>query len=102
MPIDKEFPKNRKVVAGTPAYNIWGPPYAPPQKLGIHGSQVAMDMDLCIGDGACIDSCPTDVIGWVDTPGHPTSERKGAPVREKDCIVCGACETSCPVAAIHI
>ncbi len=102
MGIDPKFYDNRKIVAGTDAYNIWGPPYAPPTKLGIHGTQVAMDMDLCIGDGACIDCCPVDAIRWIDTPGHPTSARKGAPVNEVACIVCGACETSCPVTAIHI
>jgi len=102
-PIDPDFMKKRQVAAKGPdgAYDIWGP-YEPPVKQGIHGTAVAVDFDLCVGDGACLTVCPTDVFGWVETPGHPLSEKKVAPVREKQCIFCTACEGACPVLAIKI
>lgn len=102
-PIDPDFQKNRQKVAKGPngAYDIWGP-HEPPAKEGIHGTAVAVDFDLCVADGACIDACPVNVFEWVDTPGHPASAKKAAPIREKDCIFCTACESVCPVLAIKI
>jgi NAD-dependent dihydropyrimidine dehydrogenase PreA subunit len=102
-PIDPDFMKNRQKVAkgANGAYDIWGP-FEPPTKQGIHGTAVAVDFDLCVADGACIDACPVNVFEWVDTPGHPASAKKAAPVREKDCIFCTACESVCPVLAIKI
>jgi hypothetical protein len=32
------------------------------------------------------------VYEWLDTPGHPGSEKKTFMAREKDCIFCMACE----------
>ena len=32
--------------------------------LGIYGTDVAVDFDLCVGDGACIEVCPTNVFEW--------------------------------------
>ena len=102
-PIDPDFMKNRQKVAKGPngAYDIWGP-YEPPTKQGIHGTAVAVDFDICVADGACIDACPVNVFEWVETPGHPASAKKAAPVREKDCIFCTACESVCPPLAIKI
>jgi len=71
-------------------------------KLGIWGSVVAVDFDLCVADGACVDACPVDVFDWIDTPNHPASDKKAIGVREPDCIVCRACEEVCPVDAILI
>jgi NAD-dependent dihydropyrimidine dehydrogenase PreA subunit len=45
-------------------------------KLGIWGSVVAVDFDICVADGACIDACPVDVYDWIDTPNHPASDKK--------------------------
>lgn len=102
-PIDPDFMKNRKVVAKgeNNAYDIWSP-YEPPAKLGIHGTAVAVDFDLCVADGACIDACPVNVFDWFETPGHPASAKKARPIREKDCIFCTACESVCPVLCIKI
>ena len=61
-----------------------------------------MDFDLCIADGACIESCPVDVYEWIDSPGHAASDRKPFMPREPDCIVCRACEEVCPVDAVLI
>ena len=71
-------------------------------KLGIWGSVVAADFDICVADGACIEACPVDVFEWIDTPEHPASDKKAIMSREPDCIVCRACEEVCPVDAILI
>jgi protein-S-isoprenylcysteine O-methyltransferase Ste14 len=39
---------------------------------------------------------------WVETFGHPTSEKKAFPAREQDCVQCYKCETKCPVQAIRV
>jgi len=74
----------------------------PPEKLGIYGSKVAVDQDICDWDGACIDVCPVNVFDMIDTPGHPTSEKKSDPVRESECITCLACENECRIQAIKV
>ena len=74
----------------------------PPAKLGIHGTHVAVDFDVCSGDGSCVDACPEGVFEMVDAAGHPTSEKKAAPAKEDSCIACMACESVCPVVAIKI
>ena len=71
-------------------------------KLGIWGTIVGVDFDLCIADGACIDACPVEVFEWIDTPGHPASEKKPIMIREEECIICRACESVCPVEAVLI
>ena len=71
-------------------------------KLGIWGSVVAVDFDICVADGACIEACPVDVYDWIDTPNHPASDKKAIMVREPDCIVCRTCEEVCPVVAVLI
>lgn len=103
MAIDEDFQSKLTVASTHPeyGYQIWGE-YNPPAKLGIHGTSVAVDLDICIGDGACIDVCPEDVYEWMDTPGHAASEKKAVPAREGDCIECLACEDDCPVMAIKI
>lgn len=105
MPIDSEFynklqPKEEECTKGAP-HKIYGDVEAP-AKLGIHGTKVAVDFDICIADGVCIDVCPTAVFEWLDTPGHPTSEKKADPAQEPACIFCRACEVQCPVQAILI
>ena len=101
MPIDPDFQKNRKIVDKHLDHDVWGP-VEPPEKLGIHGTQVAVDWDVCDGDGVCVDVCPVTVFELVDTPGHPTSDKKSDPVREAECIFCMACEVSCSTTAIKI
>lgn len=100
MPIDPEFMK-KAVVGEHNGHKIRGD-VKPPEKLGVHGTNVAVDHDCCEGDGICISVCPVSLFEWVSSPGHPTSDKKSDPAREKDCIFCRACESQCPVSAIRI
>ena len=101
MPIDPEFQKKRKKVGKENGIAIWGP-IDPPKKLGIHGTNVAVDWDICTGCGVCLKICPQQLYEWVETTGHPTSKKKAFPAREPDCVQCYKCETQCPVQAIRV
>jgi len=98
LPIDPDFQTNRKVVDEHNGHKVWGP-VEPPKKLGIHGDNVAVDWDVCTGDGICIDVCPVSLYDWGETP---SGGKKSDPVRQNDCIQCLACETQCPTQAIKI
>ena len=100
-PIDPDFKSKRQVVGTFKGIKVWGP-IDPPGHLGIWGTQVTVDYDICIADGACIEACPVNVYEWLDTPGHPASEKKTFMAREKDCIFCMACENVCPPQCIKI
>jgi NAD-dependent dihydropyrimidine dehydrogenase PreA subunit len=100
-PIDPEFKSKRQVVGTFQGIKVWGP-VDPPGQLGIWGTQVTVDFDICIADGACIEACPVNVYEWLDTPGHPGSEKKTFMAREKDCIFCMACENVCPPQCVKI
>jgi len=101
LPIDPDFQKKRKKVGKEKGIAIWGP-VDPPKKLGIHGTHVAIDWDICTGCGVCLKVCPVQLYEWMETTGHPTSEKKAFPTRESDCVQCYKCEKQCPVQAIRI
>ena len=101
MPIDSDFQKNMKKVGKKEGIAIWGP-MDPPKKLGIRGTYVAVDWDICEGCGTCLEVCPVHVYEWMETSGHPTSERKAFPARESKCVQCYTCETKCPSQAIRV
>ncbi|MGI0021024.1 MAG: 4Fe-4S dicluster domain-containing protein [Nitrososphaera sp.] len=100
-PIDVGFKSKRQIAGQFQGINVWGPLDAPGQ-LGIWGTNVCIDFDICVADGACIEACPVNVYEWLDTPGHPASDKKAFMVREKDCIFCLACENVCPPQAVKI
>jgi NAD-dependent dihydropyrimidine dehydrogenase PreA subunit len=100
-PIDPEFKSKRQVAGMYQGIKVWGP-VDPPGQLGIWGTEVTVDFDICIADGACIEACPVNVFEWLDTPGHPASEKKPFMIREKDCIFCMACENVCPPQCVKI
>ena len=100
-PIDMGFKSKRQTIGKFKGIQVWGP-YDPPGQLGIWGTDVCVDFDICVSDGACIDACPVNVYEWLETQGHPASERKPFMIREKDCIFCLACENVCPPQAIKI
>jgi protein-S-isoprenylcysteine O-methyltransferase Ste14 len=101
LPIERDFQKQRERIGKKESITIWGP-VDPPEKLGIYGTYVAVDWDICTGCGECINVCPTQLYEWRETPGHPTSERKPFPKKELDCIHCYTCESECPVLAIRV
>ena len=100
-PIDAKFKETRQQVGTFQGIKVWGP-YDAPGQLGIWGDSVCIDFDICVADGACIEACPVNVYEWLDTPGHPASEKKAFMIREKDCIFCIACENVCPPQAVKI
>lgn len=100
-PIDPDFKSKRQVVGTFRGIKVWGPT-DPPGQLGVWGTQVTVDYDICIADGACIEACPVNVYEWLDTPGHPSSDKKTFMAREKDCIFCMACENVCPPQCVKI
>ena len=100
-PIDVKFKEKRQVAGTYQGIKVWGP-IDPPGQLGIWGEEVANDFDICVADGACIEACPVNVFEWLETPGHPASDKKAFMIREKDCIFCIACENVCPPQAIKI
>ena len=100
-PIDPGFKSKRQVVGTFQDIKVWGP-IDPPGQLGIWGTEVTVDYDICVADGACIEACPVNVYEWLDTPGHPASEKKPFMIREKDCIFCMACENVCPPQCVKI
>jgi NAD-dependent dihydropyrimidine dehydrogenase PreA subunit len=100
-PIDQKFKESRQQVGTYQGIKVWGP-YDAPGKLGIWGDYVCIDFDICVADGACIEACPVNVYEWLETPGHPASDKKAFMIREKDCIFCMACENVCPPQAVKI
>ena len=100
-PIDPGFKSKRQVAGTFQGIKVWGP-IDPPGQLGIWGTEVTVDYDICVADGACIEACPVNVYEWLDTPGHPASEKKPFMIREKDCIFCMACENVCPPQCVKI
>jgi protein-S-isoprenylcysteine O-methyltransferase Ste14/NAD-dependent dihydropyrimidine dehydrogenase PreA subunit len=101
LPIDPSFQKRRKKIGKDEGVVIWGP-IDPPKQLGIRGSNVAVDWDLCTGCGTCLEICPAQVYEWRETAEHPTSNRKPFPANAAKCMCCGKCETQCPVQAIRV
>jgi NAD-dependent dihydropyrimidine dehydrogenase PreA subunit len=100
-PIDSKFKEKRQVAGTYQGIKVWGP-IDPPGQLGIWGQDVCIDFDICVADGACIEACPVNVYEWLETPGHPASDKKAFMIREKDCIFCMACENVCPPQAVKI
>jgi protein-S-isoprenylcysteine O-methyltransferase Ste14 len=99
--IDPDFQKKREKVGKEEGIAIWGP-VEPPKKLGIRGTYVAVDWDICTGCGVCLEVCPVNLYDWIDTSDHPTSEKKAFPARESDCIQCFQCDKKCPAQAIRV
>ena len=94
MPIDPNFQANR-VATTFENLKVWK---SKTSNLGIYGTNVAVDFDLCVGDGACIEVCPTNVFDWQGAG----EDRKALPSRERDCIYCFGCEAVCPKFAIRV
>jgi len=107
-PIDVEYKSHMPptipytVASNKNVIKTWGRKGTENSRMGVWGEYVAVDFDICVADGACIDACPVSVYEWFDTPGHPASQKKPLMAREPDCIFCLACEGVCPPQAIKI
>lgn len=75
MPIDPEFTKKQKQNGEHSGHEVWGE-VNPPEKLGIHGTNVAVDHDVCNGDSVCVTVCPVNVFDMIDSPGPPIVKQK--------------------------
>ena len=64
-------------------------------------SIVKVDWKKCNGSATCVGVCPVNVYEMQNLSDYPNSP-KSVPVREKDCILCLACVTSCPTQAIDV
>lgn len=95
MPIDPDFQTHRSAQERG-NLKVWKD--SNNSKSGIYGTDVAVDFDLCVGDGACIDVCPVNVFDWHGEGAN----RKAMPSRERDCIYCFGCEAVCPKFAIRV
>ena len=94
LPIDPNFQENRFPTTYE-TLKVWKNASS---ILGIYGTDVAVDFDSCIGDGACIEVCPVNVFDWYGAD----VDRKAMPARERDCIYCFGCEAVCPKFAIRV
>ena len=101
FPIDPDFNKKLQKHGEHSGHEVWGE-VKPPEKLGIHGTKVAVDHDLCDGEATCVAVCPVNVFEMIKAHGHPVSEDKADPVKESECIDCMACEIQCPTKAIKV
>lgn len=94
-----------------------GNPY--PTKLGIHGTNVAVDWESCIADGACMSVCPSHGFEWYLNRGKTGKGNdlkleegselwekfrtdKADPVGQDYCVFCNACVAACPSGAISV
>jgi len=79
---------------------VWSP-VEPPAKLGIHSTNVAVDWDVCVGDGVCADVYPVALMIWSIRPIIPWPIEKLI-LPKKNGIQCIACQLQSPAATIKI
>jgi NAD-dependent dihydropyrimidine dehydrogenase PreA subunit len=96
LPIDKSFQRTWQIHGTHNGHKIWK---CASSKLGIHGTRVAVDLDVCTGCSKCLIVCPVDVFAkWTPTKHQVRID----PAGEDNCLECLACEIVCPVDAILI
>lgn len=96
MPIDRSFQQSWQKRGTHCGHTVWSCASA---RLGIHGTRVAVDLDICTGCMKCLAVCPVAVfVKWELESGNV----KVDPIKESDCLECLICEIVCPVDAILI
>jgi heterodisulfide reductase subunit A len=65
-----------------------------PGEMEIDRAKAVVDIDTCVGCGACASACPFNAIEWKAF-GHPE-------VIEEACESCGICAAVCPVSAMQL
>ena len=101
MPINENFRNELKVIGKHLGHSVWKS-IEESEGLGIHGTKVAVDFDICNGCMKCLKKCTVNVFTEIKTPDDPVSKLKADPIRENDCFDCLICELICPVQAIHV
>ncbi len=101
MPINENFRNEYKKIGNHLGHSIWKS-NKKIDILGIHGTKVAIDLDICNGCMKCLKKCSVNVFTEFKTPNDPISKLKADPIRENDCFECLICELICPVQAINI
>lgn len=56
--------------------------------------KVTVDHSKCVGDGACVDACPSDV--------YEIKDGKAVPVNMDECLGCESCVEACEKEAITV
>ena len=62
---------------------------------------VHIDKNLCKGCALCVACCPKKVFE-ISSEANKKGFSVAASVGEKDCVLCGLCEKTCPDLAIHV
>ncbi len=57
--------------------------------------RIGIDIEKCIGCGACVNACPVSLYKIVN-------EKTKVVGSTEKCVLCRACETACPVGAITV
>ena len=101
MPIDEQFRSKYKKIGKHQGHDVWKL-NENDDTLGIHGTKVAVDFDICNGCMKCVKKCTVNVFIELKTPDHHISKVKADPVNELDCFDCLVCLMICPVEAINV
>jgi NAD-dependent dihydropyrimidine dehydrogenase PreA subunit len=96
MPIDRTFQTTWKRTSTHRNHSVW---HSKTSELGIHGTRVAVDFDICTGCLKCLTVCPEEVFEQFEPSPNLL---KADPVNESVCLDCLACELVCPEDAILI
>jgi NAD-dependent dihydropyrimidine dehydrogenase PreA subunit len=58
-------------------------------------TEIKIDLEKCTGEGTCVDVCP---VGMYELKDGKAKVKKNL----DECLVCRACEASCPTGAIEV
>ena len=67
--------------------------YSNPSAVARSGFHAAVDAELCLGCGDCLERCSFDALSVPE---------EVCVVDELRCVGCGLCTTTCPTGALHL